>query len=61
MSSSLFLQQCPVCLVHLMLIVFVMGVGVRTAAALWSAVFRTCPILVAAFLCNCRPTFSPQV
>ena len=54
MSSSLFLQQCPACLVRLILIVFVMG---RTASALWGAVSRTGSILLAAFLCSCRQAF----
>ena len=48
MSLSLLFQQCPACLVHLILIVFMMS-G-RTAAALWGAVSRTCSILLAAFL-----------
>ena len=61
MSSSLLLQQCPACLVRLIWIFFVMGVSGRTAAALWSADFRTCSILLAAFLCSCRQAFSPYV
>ena len=47
MSSSLLLQQCPACLVRLILIVFVMG-G-RTAAALLGNAPRTCSILLAAY------------
>ena len=49
MSSSLLLQQCPACLVHLTWIVFMIGVGV-----LWGVAARTCSRLLAAFLCNCR-------
>ena len=47
MSSSLLLQQFPVYLVHLVLI--------------GGVVSRTCSILLAAFLCNCRQAFSPSV
>ena len=54
MSSSLLLQQCPACLVRLILIVFVMVVGDCIAAALWSVASRTYLILLAAFLCSCR-------
>ena len=55
MSSSLPLQQCPACMVCLILIGFMMG-GC-TAAALWGAVSRTCSILLAAFLCSCCQAF----
>ena len=44
MSSSLPLQQCPACLVRLILIVFVMGDCGRIAAALWGVVSRSCTI-----------------
>ena len=57
MSSSLLLQQCPAYLVRLTLIVFVMGVGGRTAAALWGVASRTCSKLLAAFLCSCCQAF----
>ena len=58
MSSSLLLQQCPACLVHLIFVVFVLGR--RTAAALSGAASRTCSILLAAFLCS-RQAFSPTI
>ena len=61
MSLSLLLQQCPACLVRLTLIVFVMGVGGRTADAFWGVASRTCSKLLAAFLCSCRQSFSPSV
>ena len=35
-------------------------VSVRKAAALCDAAFRTCSILLAVFLCNCRQAFSPS-
>ena len=50
MNLSLLLQDCPACLVRLILIVSVMG-G-RIAAALWGSVSWTYSILLAAFLCN---------
>ena len=57
-SSSLLLQQCPVYLVSL---IFVTVVGGHTVAVLRGAVYRTCSILLAAFLCNCRQAFSAYV
>ena len=54
MSSSLLLQQCPSCLVRLILIVFVMDGWGLIAAALWGVSSRTCSILLAAFLGSCR-------
>ena len=36
---------------------FLWVVGGRTAAALWDVVFRTCSILLTAFLCSCRQSF----
>ena len=59
MSLSLLLQQCSACMVRLFLIVFLCVVGGRIAATLWGAVSRTCSILLAAFLCNCRQVFLP--
>ena len=63
MSLSLLLQQCPACLVRLTLIVFVIGGGVggNTVGALSGVASRTYSILLAAFLCNCRQSFSPVV
>ncbi len=61
MSSFLLLQQGPACLFRLTLIVFVLGVGGRRAAAFWSAVSGTCSVLLAAFLCSYRQSFSPVV
>ena len=54
MSSSLLLQQCPACLVRLIWIVFVMGVGAggRIVGILWGVAARICSILLATFLCN---------
>ena len=57
--SSLLLQQCPACLVHLACIVFV--VGGRTVGAVWGVAARTCPILLATFLYNCRRASPPTV
>ena len=59
MSSSLFLQQCPACLIRLTWIVFVMGGSI--VGALWSVAARTCLILLATFSCNCRLASSPAV
>ena len=59
MSSSLLLQQYPACLIRLTWIVFVMGVRWPYSCYLWSAAFRTCSILLAAFSCNCRQACSP--
>ena len=63
MGSSLLLHQCPVCVVRLTWIVFVMGeeAGGRIVGALWGVAARTCSILLAAFLCNCRLASSPAV
>ena len=59
MSSSLLLQQCPVCLVCLTCIVFVMG-------GRWpdSCCFVGCylqDLFKIAFLCSCRQDFSLSV
>ena len=61
MSSSLLLQLCPVCLVHLTWIVSWWEVGGCIVGALSGIASRTCSILLAAFLCNCRLAFSPVV
>ena len=58
MSSSLHLQQC---LVRLTWIVFVMGDWWPYSWCLLGIASRTCSILLAAFLCNCRQAFSPAV
>ena len=58
MSSSLLLQQCPACLVHLTWIVFV--IGGRWPYS-WCLAARTCSRLHAAFLCNCHLASSPAV
>ena len=60
MSLSLLLQQCPACLVQLTWIVFVMG-GRWPYSWCLGVASRTCSILLAAFLCNCRLAFSPAV
>ena len=52
MSSSLFLQQSPACLVCLTWIVFVMGAGGHIFGALLGVAART-SILLTTFLCNC--------
>ena len=49
MSSYLLLQQCPACPVR------------RIVGALWGVAVRTCSILLAAFLCNCRLASSSAV
>ena len=54
MSSSLLLQQCPACLVHLTWIVFVLGSWWPYSSCLAGVAARTCSILLAAFLFNCR-------
>ena len=54
MSSFLLLQQCPACLVRLTWIVFVMGGSRLYSWFLVCVATRTCSILHAAFLCNCR-------
>ena len=61
MSSALLLQQWPACLVRLTWIVFVREAGGRIVVALWGVATRTCSILLATFLCNCRLASSPAV
>ena len=61
MSSSLFLQQCPACLVRLTWIVSWWEAGGRIAGALWGVAARTCSIFLAAFLCSCCLASSPAV
>ena len=61
MRSSLLLQKCPAFLVRLAWIVFVMGGSGRIVGALWGVAARTCLILLATFLCNCRQASSPAV
>ena len=58
MNSFLLLQQCPACLVRLTWIVFVMGDRWPYSWYLWGVTSRTCSVLLAAFLCNCRLAFS---
>ena len=53
-SLSLLLQQCPACLVRLAWIVFVIGGRDRIVGTLWGVAARTCSILLATFLYNCR-------
>ena len=59
--TSLPLQQCPARLVRLACIDFVIGVGGRTVCAVWGVAARTCSILLATFLYNCRRASSPTV
>ena len=61
MSSSLLLQQYPACLVRLTWIVFVMGGRWPYSWCLVCVAARTCSILLAAFLSNCRLASSPAV
>ena len=61
MSSSLLLQQCPACLVRLTWIVFVMGGRWQYSWCLVGYAARIFSILLTKFLCNCRPTSSPDV
>ena len=61
MSSSLLLQQCPVCLACLTCIVFVMGGKWPYSWCLGGVAARTCSILLSTFLCNCRLASSSAV
>ena len=61
MSLSLLLQQCPACLVCLTWIVFVIGGRWPYSWCFVGVASRTCSILLAAFLCNCRRASSPAV
>ena len=61
MSSSLLLQQCHACLLRLTCIVFVTGAGGRIVGVMWGISARTCSILLATFLCNCRLASSSAV
>ena len=61
MSSFLLLQQCPACLVRLTWTVFEMGGLWPYSWCLWGVAARTCSILLATFLCNCRLASSPAV
>ena len=61
MSSSLLLQQCPVCLVHLAWIVFVMRGRWPYSWCFVGVAARTYSILLATFLCNCCLASSPAV
>ena len=61
MRSYLPLQQCSARLVRLTLIVSWWVVSGGTIGALWGVAFRTCSLLLAAFLCSCRLAFSPAV
>ena len=60
-SSSLLLQQCPTCLVWIVWIVFAMGGRWPYSWCFLGVDSRTCSILLAAFLRNCRLAFSPGV
>ena len=61
MSSSLLLRQCPMCLVRLTWIVFLMGGRWPYSWCFVGVAARTCLILLATFLCSCRPASSPAV
>ena len=61
MSSSLLFQLCPACLVRLTWIVFVMGSRWPYSWCFCGVAARTCSILLATFLCNCRLASSPAV
>ena len=50
MSLSLFLQQCPTCLVRITWIVFVMGDRWPYGCVLWSAAFRIYSVLLTAIV-----------
>ena len=60
MSSSLLLQQCPACLVRLILIVFMMGGWWPNSCSFVGCCFQDL-FNIAAFLCSCRQDFSPYV
>ena len=57
MRSSLLLQQCSARLVRLAWIVFVMRGRWPYSWCLMGCCCQTCSILLATFLCNCRPAF----
>ena len=57
MSSSLLIQQCPVCLVRLIVIVSVMDGRWLYSCCFAGAASWACLILLAAFLCNCCQAF----
>ena len=61
MSLSLLLQQCPVCLVRLTWMVFVMGGRWQYSRCLVGVAARSYSILLLTFLCNCRLASSPVV
>ena len=61
MSSSLLLQQCPACLVHLTWIVFMMGSRWSYSWCLVGCCLQDCSILLATFLCNCHLASSPAI
>ena len=61
MSSSLLLQQCPACLVRLTWIVFVIGGRWPYSWCFVGVTSRTCSVLLATFLGNCRPASSPGI
>ena len=61
MSSSLLLQQCPACLVHLTWIVFVMGGRWPYSWCLCGVIHQDLFNNLAKFLCNCRLDSSPAV
>ena len=61
MSSYLLLQKCPACLVRLTWIAFVMGGRWPYSWCFVDVASRICSILLAAFLCNQRLSFSPAV
>ena len=61
MSSSLLLQQCPVCLVHLAWIVFVMGGRWPYSWCFVGCCRQDLFNIACKFLCNCRLPYSQAV
>ena len=61
MSSSLLLQQRPVCLVCLTWIVFVMGGRWPYSCCFMGCSSWSCSVLLSVFLCSYRQAFSPTI
>ena len=61
MSSSLLLQHCPPCLVHLTLMICEMGDRWPYSCCFVDVATRICSKMIAAFLCNFQLAFSPSV
>ena len=60
-SLSLLLQQCPTCLVHLILIVFMMGIWWSYSCWFVGCCLQDLFNTARVFLCNCRQAFPPYI